>query len=335
MKPAAARPDTTVDGTLDWLQSRPSTAVLDDMGPRYSIHTDKAFGVPMALMKQLAKQIGTDHPLALALWKTGWYEARTVAALIADPAATTAEQMDHWCDTFDNWAICDTTCFNLFDRTAHAWTKVDRWADSRAEYAKRAAFALLWSLALHDRTAPDGRYTLSPRQQNELAIALATAKRLLRAATVGFEVIDPASPTARAVLENYFAELDRRFSAGFDSGAAGARHDDELLRDPLGAFVVLTSDDDTIGCGGVQHLDADTAEIKRMWVDVRWRGLGLGRRLLRSLEVRAAELGHARVVLDTNEFLLEAITMYERAGYQHIDRYNDNPYAHHWFAKDL
>lgn len=153
MKPAAARPDTTVDGTLDWLQSRPSTAVLDDMGPRYSIHTDKAFGVPMALMKQLAKQIGTDHPLALALWKTGWYEARTVAALIADPAATTAEQMDHWCDTFDNWAICDTTCFNLFDRTAHAWTKVDRWADSRAEYAKRAAFALLWSLALHDRTA--------------------------------------------------------------------------------------------------------------------------------------------------------------------------------------
>jgi hypothetical protein len=41
------------------------------------------------------------------------------------------------------------------------------------------------------------------------------------------------------------------------------------------------------------------------------------------------------VVLDTNETLTEAISMYERAGYRPIERYNDNPDAQHWFAKDL
>jgi 3-methyladenine DNA glycosylase AlkD len=154
----SAQADWSIDATLDWLRSRSSRQVLGDMGPRYGIHTDKAFGVPMAQMKQLAKQIGTGHDLALDLWETGWYEARTIAALIDDPVAVTAGQMDHWCDTFDNWAICDTVCFNLFDRTAPAWTKVDQWADSSDEFVKRAAFALLWSLALHDRTAPDSHF---------------------------------------------------------------------------------------------------------------------------------------------------------------------------------
>ena len=158
MKPSTPATAHTVDGTLEWLRDRSSSKVLGEMGPRYGIHTVKAFGVPMAQMKQLAKQIGTDHQLALTLWDTGWYEARTVAAHIDDPALVAPDQMDQWCDSFDNWAICDTVCFNLFDRTADAWTKVDQWADSPAEYVKRAAFTLLWSLALHDRTAPDARF---------------------------------------------------------------------------------------------------------------------------------------------------------------------------------
>lgn len=97
----------------------------------------------------------------------------------------------------------------------------------------------------------------------------------------------------------------------------------------------MRSDDATLGCGGLQRLDDRTAEIKRMWIHPDWRGLGLGGRLLARLEAAARGLGRSRVVLDTNETLTEAITMYERAGYHPIDRYNDNPYAHHWFAKDL
>ena len=87
----------SVDDILDWLRGHASATVLDEMGPRYGIHTSKAFGVPMAQMKRLGKQIGVDHRLAVALWDTGWYEARIVAAMIDDPGAVTGEQMDRWC----------------------------------------------------------------------------------------------------------------------------------------------------------------------------------------------------------------------------------------------
>ena len=77
---------------------------------------------------------------------------------MADPAAVTAAQMDRWCDDFDNWATCDTLAFNLFDRTPHAWRKVAQWSRKKGEFQRRAAFALLWSLALHDRQAIDEKF---------------------------------------------------------------------------------------------------------------------------------------------------------------------------------
>lgn len=175
---------------------------------------------------------------------------------------------------------------------------------------------------------------LSARRRAELASALATAERLLRAATVDIDVVDPTSASAQSALDQYFGELDVRFSSGFDADAGG---DDErgAMRSPAGAFLLVRSDDSIIGCGGAQRIDDRTAEIKRMWIHPDWRSLGLGVRLLDRLEAVARELEHVQVVLDTNETLTEAIAMYQRAGYHPIDRYNDNPYAHHWFAKDL
>jgi 3-methyladenine DNA glycosylase AlkD len=147
--------DESARQTLAWLKAHGSASVLASMGPRYGIHTSNAFGVPMAQMKVLAKQLGKDHDLAARLWDCGWYEAQMVASMIDDPAAVTPDQMERWCRDFDNWAICDTVCFNLFDRTPHAWGKVDQWADSDSEFVKRTAFALLWSLALHDKRSDD------------------------------------------------------------------------------------------------------------------------------------------------------------------------------------
>ena len=63
--------------------------------------------------------------------------------------------MDSWAKSFDSWAICDTACFHLFDRTPHAFAKVTKWSTSRHEFVRRAAFALLASVALHDKQAPD------------------------------------------------------------------------------------------------------------------------------------------------------------------------------------
>ena len=122
---------------------------------RYGITVTKAFGVPVATIQQIAKGIGRDHELALALWDTGWYEARMLTAFIDEPVRVTAAQMDRWARDFDNWAICDTLCFHLFDRTQHAWPKVTQWSTRRGEFVKRGAFALLASLSLHDKTSPD------------------------------------------------------------------------------------------------------------------------------------------------------------------------------------
>jgi 3-methyladenine DNA glycosylase AlkD len=154
----AADPAARAAAVVVWLEREREPEVRAEMGPRYGIHTERAFGVRMARMKQLATRLGTDHGLAAALWATGWYEARIVASLVDDPAAVTVAQMDAWCADFDNWAIVDTVCFNLFDRAAPAWDKVDEWAARGDEFVKRAGFALLWSLANHDRTAGDDRF---------------------------------------------------------------------------------------------------------------------------------------------------------------------------------
>jgi 3-methyladenine DNA glycosylase AlkD len=150
--------DTEVQAALAWLKRTGSKTIRDDMGPKYGIHVEQAFGVSMANMKILAKKLGTDHELAAALWDTGWYEARMLACMIDDPAEVSTLQMDKWCADFDNWGICDTVCFNLFDRTPYAWKKLAAWSKQDGEFQKRTAFALLWSLTVHDKKAEDSQF---------------------------------------------------------------------------------------------------------------------------------------------------------------------------------
>jgi 3-methyladenine DNA glycosylase AlkD len=142
---------------LGWLERTGTKRTRDGMA-RYGLPSDKAFGVPVGAMKAYARKLGTNHELAGALWQSGWYEARMLAAFVDDPARVTPAQMDRWCREFDNWGICDTVCFHLFDRTPHAWRKVEQWSGRRDEFVKRGAFALLASLAVHDKASPDGRY---------------------------------------------------------------------------------------------------------------------------------------------------------------------------------
>lgn len=156
-KPPELSLQEQVQWVLEWLKAHSTKATLDGMS-RYAIPSDKAFGVAMKDMKALGKKLGHNHELALALWETGWYEARMLTSFVADPSALTAAQMDRWCKEFDNWAYCDTLSFNLFDRTPHAWAKVEQWSRKKGEFERRAAFALLWSLALHDKHAKDQQF---------------------------------------------------------------------------------------------------------------------------------------------------------------------------------
>ena len=122
---------------------------------RYAIPVNRAFGISVGDLRKLAKRVGRSHDLALHLWTTGWYEARMLATFVDEPARVTSAQMDRWCRDFDSWAICDTACFHLFDRSPHAWAKVEKWATRKPEFERRAAFALLASLSLHDKKTDD------------------------------------------------------------------------------------------------------------------------------------------------------------------------------------
>ncbi len=133
---------------------------LDGMS-RYAIPSDGAYGVPVGKIRDYAKELGRQHTLALSLWKTGQYEARMLAAFLADPALMTPQVMDAWAKSFDNWAVCDHACFHLFDRTPHAFAKIRSWSRSREEFIKRGAFALLASVALHDKLASDAPFVAS------------------------------------------------------------------------------------------------------------------------------------------------------------------------------
>jgi 3-methyladenine DNA glycosylase AlkD len=149
-----------VQAVLAQLKRKGTKRNRDGMA-RYAIVAPKVMGVSVGDLRAMGKRVGRDHALAIALWKTGWYEARMLASFVADPERVTAPLMDRWARDFDNWAICDTVCFQLFDRSPLAWRKIAQWSTRREEFVKRAAFALLASVALHDKNAPDAPFERS------------------------------------------------------------------------------------------------------------------------------------------------------------------------------
>ncbi|HWM23418.1 MAG TPA: DNA alkylation repair protein [Chthoniobacterales bacterium] len=160
-KPARTKPESSVEdevqSALTWLKRHATRRTLEGMA-RYGIPSDHALGVSVADIRLLGKQLGRNHELAAALWKTGCYEARMLTSFVDEPARVTSAQMDRWCRDFDNWGICDTLCFHLFDRTPFAWKKAVQWPASPREFVKRAGFALMASLVVHDKAAPGPRF---------------------------------------------------------------------------------------------------------------------------------------------------------------------------------
>ena len=145
---------------------------------------------------------------------------------------------------------------------------------------------------------------------------------------------DPDSADARWCLTRYFEELAARLEAGFDPGRGGMAADREMAP-PTGLFLVAHRAGNPVGCAGLKLHPGNVAEVKRMWVARAARGLGLGRRMLRELETYAKVAGASTLRLDTNGALKEAQALYRGEGFAEVPRYNDNPYAQHWFEKAL
>lgn len=175
---------------------------------------------------------------------------------------------------------------------------------------------------------------LSEDQQKKLTSAMAEVERLLVASTVTISVADPESSPATWCFDQYYAELQSRFDAGFDPAQSISAESHELVP-PAGMLLIAWLRHDPIGCGALKFYDDAPAELKRMWVAPSARGLGLGRRLLQELERHARDAGATVLHLETNRALTEAIALYRHASYIEVPAFNDEPYAHHWFEKRL
>jgi DNA-binding MarR family transcriptional regulator/GNAT superfamily N-acetyltransferase len=193
--------------------------------------------------------------------------------------------------------------------------------DELAEYERRS-----------DGFAESLLLPLSSNQRDQLVAAMAEIEKLMRAAAVELRVEKPDSAAALRCLETYYRELAERFEAGYDPATALPLGPDRLIP-PTGCFIVAYLDGAPIGCGALKVKDATIGEIKRMWVAAGARGLGVGRRILMSLEEHARKFGLSVLRLDTNKALREAQNLYRTSGYQEVARFNDEPYAHHWFEK--
>ena len=209
--------------------------------------------------------------------------------------------------------------------------------DGRARIAQLSrAGRIEWKLL--DRRSDELAWSLleplDDEQRTRLVEAMGVVERLLASGLVEITIDEPTSAAVRHCFESYFAELDARFEAGFDPGRSISADADELA-EPRGLVLIARLRDEAIGCGALKLHGGDPAEIKRMWVSPTARGLGLGRRLLRELEEHARQRGATTARLETNRALTEAIALYRSAGYVEVARFNDEPYADHWFEKRL
>lgn len=210
-------------------------------------------------------------------------------------------------------------------------------ADGRARVARLTDAGLAELDAydvLSDQLAQSLIDPLDDRQQRRLVEAMGEVERLLRASAVVVEVVPASSADARWCLSRYLEELAQRFDTGYDPGKAAPATEDQFTP-PNGWFVVARLEGRPVACGALKRVDARTGEIKRLWTDPESRGLGLGRKVLTTLERLAREAGFARVRLDSNGALTEAIGLYAKVGYAEVARFNDDPYAQMWFAKAL
>ena len=185
-----------------------------------------------------------------------------------------------------------------------------------------------------DELAASMLAALDPDQRDEIVAAMRTVQRHLITAAIEIRAVDPTDRDARRCIRAYFAELDRRSDSGFDPAAGISAEPDELVP-PAGRFLIAYLRGEPVGCGAVKHHPGAPSEIKRMWVAESARGLGVGRRLLNELERWAIRSGASTARLETNRALVEAIALYRSAGYVEVPPFNDEPFAHHWFEKQL
>ena len=204
---------------------------------RFGITARQAYGWSMPALRELARETGRDHTLAQQLWATGILDARILAALVDEPERVTPRQMERWARDFDSWAVCDACCLHLFDLTPYAHVKVRAWSGRKEEFVKRAAFALMATLAVHEKDGTDATFlAFLPLCEREAGDARTYVKKAvnwalrqigkrssgLRAAALASarRIAAQGTPSARWIASDAVRELE---SAAARRPAKGAR----------------------------------------------------------------------------------------------------------------
>lgn len=125
---------------------------------RFGINPKNTYGIPIPVLRRMAREIGRDHALAQELWESGVHEARILAGMVDDPALVTERQLVRWAEDFDSWDVCDQVCMNLFRYTSFAFVQCRELCRREEEFVKRTSFALMAALASGDKTAPDSEF---------------------------------------------------------------------------------------------------------------------------------------------------------------------------------
>jgi len=192
---------------------------------RFGIKGKNILGIPNPKVRAVAKEIGKNHKLAQKLWASEIHEARMLAAFIDEPEKVTEKQMERWVKNFDSWGICDCCCMHLFDKTPYAYKKAVEWSKRKEEFVKRAAFAMMAALSVHDKKAKDKQFEKffpilireSTDERNFVKKAVNWALRQIgkrnktlnkKAIKIGKEIKKKDSKSARWIASDALRELE-------------------------------------------------------------------------------------------------------------------------------
>ncbi len=216
----------TSDQVIANLKQRANAHAVEGMA-RFGSRPAQALGVSIPTLRKMAREIGRNQELAVALWDSGIHEARILASMIAEPQLVSVELMEAWVNDFDAWDVCDQVCGNLFDKTPYAYQKAKEWSQQEKEFVRRAGFVLMAELAVHDKRARDEafmqffplikRYAGDERNFVKKAVNWALrqiGKRNSRLRTLAlecaYEIQDMDSKIARWVARDALKELQAK-----------------------------------------------------------------------------------------------------------------------------
>jgi 3-methyladenine DNA glycosylase AlkD len=216
----------TIDQIIARLERQSNAQSVEGMA-RFGIRPARALGIAIPTLRKLAKEIGRNQALALALWDSGIHEARFLASMIAEPQQVSSELMESWVNDFDSWDVCDQVCGNLFDKTPYAYQKATQWCQQEKEFIRRASFSMMAALAVHDKKAQDEAFLqffplikqYAGDERNFVKKAVNWALRQIGkrnsnlhalALDCAYEILDSDSKTARWVAKDALKELQAK-----------------------------------------------------------------------------------------------------------------------------